>query len=76
LIQEAPGLVCAIGEVDEEEEAEQANGPGNLSSVLAWWLEIGGFDSTYHSFKDEDPSPACQSMSSVQLHQTKRKDTC
>lgn len=43
--------------------------------LLARWFCFGQSNSAYHSLKDEDPSPAGQPMLSVQLHQTKRKNT-
>lgn len=67
--------MCAVREVDEEEEAQDANKSGDLYCLLARWFSFGRPNSTYHSLKDENPSPAGQPMLSVQLHQTKRKNT-
>lgn len=67
--------MCAVREVDEEEEAQDTNTARDLSCLLARWFCFGQPNSTYHSLEDENPSPARQPMLSVQLHQTKRKNT-
>ncbi len=70
LVEEAPGLVGLVGEVDEEQVSDGGDDAGELLPSAGY---LGrGTRATDDAFQDEDPPPACLAGGAVHLHNLDR----
>jgi hypothetical protein len=60
LVEEAPGVVALVREVDDEDHAADADDEGQLGGVSL--LLVEGVELTYHSLHDENPLPSIKTL--------------